>query len=121
MDEQITKNQSNKKLEASAWHKPPPKSDNPLDDMLGELTDDLAQRVSFIIESFFEIEIVIAMLRYSLKEIKGIHAKSKGECPTCNRAVIGEAIAALGRVWHPEHFVCCVDDKEIGQVLFALT
>jgi len=86
LDEQITKNQTNKRIDANVSHK---QSDNPLDDMLGELTDDLASR--------------------------GIHAKSKGECPTCNRAVIGEAIAALGRVWHPEHFVCCVDDKEIGQ------
>ena len=32
---------------------------------------------------------------------KGITAKSKGDCPTCNRPVIGEATAALGKVWHP--------------------
>lgn len=85
LDLQITKNQTAK----DSSNAKVVLTDNPLDDMLGELTGDLAAR--------------------------GIHAKSKGECPTCGRAVIGEAIAALGRVWHPEHFVCCVDDKEIGQ------
>ncbi len=44
LDEQITKNQTNKRLGTNACHK---QSDNPLDDMLGELTDDLASRVMF--------------------------------------------------------------------------
>jgi hypothetical protein len=39
---------------------------------------------------------------------------SKGICPTCNRPVMGEAVAALGKVWHREHFVCTIDDLEIG-------
>lgn len=44
----------------------------------------------------------------------GVTPTSKGTCPTCNRPVMGEAVAALGKVWHREHFVCTIDDKEIG-------
>lgn len=86
LDAQITINKESKKKDENSSKT---NSDNPLDDMLGTLTDDLNAR--------------------------GITAKSKGICPTCKRPVIGEAIAALAKVWHPEHFVCCVDDKEIGQ------
>jgi len=88
LDAQITINKETKKKSEPAAVKGVD-SENPLDEMLGALTDDLSA--------------------------KGIAAKSKGICPTCNRPVIGEAIAALAKVWHPEHFVCCVDDKEIGQ------
>lgn len=78
MDAQITINkETKKKAEPTA-----PKgadSENPLDEMLGALTEDL--------------------------NAKGIAAKSKGICPTCNRPVIGEAIAALAKVWHPGLFL----------------
>ena len=30
----------------------------------------------------------------------GVTPTSKGTCPTCNRPVMGEAVAALGKVWH---------------------
>lgn len=86
LDAQITINKEAKQKDENGTKV---NSDNPLDDMLEHLTGDL--------------------------NAKGITAKSKGECPTCKRPVIGEAIAALGKVWHPEHFVCCVDDREIGQ------
>lgn len=86
LDAQITINKESKKKDENGRNST---SDNPLDDMLGELTGDLNK--------------------------KGITAKSKGTCPTCKKPVIGEAIAALAKVWHPEHFVCCVDDREIGQ------
>jgi len=72
LDAQITINKEAKQKDENA---PKGNSDNPLDDMMELLTGDL--------------------------NAKGITAKSKGECPTCKRPVIGEAIAALGKVWHP--------------------
>ena len=85
------------------------KADNPLDEMFGDM------------------------------EGLGVAMTSKGTCPTCGRPVMGEAVAALGKVWHRgiyeewyngifkkiykkylknisilEHFVCTIDDKEIG-------
>ena len=48
------------------------------------------------------------------RQNSGVTPTSKGTCPTCNRPVMGEAVAALGKVWHREHFVCTIDDKEIG-------
>jgi len=48
----------------------------------------------------------------------GVTPTSKGTCPTCNRPVMGEAVVALGKVWHREHFVCTIDDKEIGNDLY---
>ena len=74
LDAQITINKETKKKSEPVSVKGVA-SENPLDEMLGALTDDLSA--------------------------KGIAAKSKGTCPTCNRPVIGEAIAALAKVWHP--------------------
>eukprot|EP01113_Clastostelium_recurvatum_P001466 TRINITY_DN10597_c0_g1_i2.p1 TRINITY_DN10597_c0_g1~~TRINITY_DN10597_c0_g1_i2.p1 ORF type:complete len:386 (+),score=56.47 TRINITY_DN10597_c0_g1_i2:68-1159(+) len=31
---------------------------------------------------------------------------SQGSCYTCGRPVLGESIQAMGRTFHPEHFVC---------------
>jgi paxillin len=31
---------------------------------------------------------------------------SRGSCAACNRPILGEVISALGRIFHPEHFVC---------------
>jgi len=35
-------------------------------------------------------------------------ALMKSTCGSCNKPILGRAITALGRVWHPEHFVCFV-------------
>jgi len=29
-------------------------------------------------------------------------------CASCNKPILGRSLTALGRLWHPEHFVCCV-------------
>jgi len=30
----------------------------------------------------------------------------KGVCNACRKPIVGRSITAMGRVWHPEHFVC---------------
>ncbi|KAL3078212.1 hypothetical protein niasHS_012099 [Heterodera schachtii] len=44
----------------------------------------------------------------------GIHTIPKGDCASCNQAVIGPVVIALGKMWHPEHFCCahCGDSIE---------
>ncbi|CAK8697134.1 leupaxin-like isoform X2 [Clavelina lepadiformis] len=49
---------------------------------------------------------------------QGIRAASKGNCGACGKPVMGEVTTALGKVWHPEHFVCAVCDEEIGKKTF---
>jgi len=29
-------------------------------------------------------------------------------CASCHKPIVGRSITALGRVWHPDHFVCCI-------------
>uniref|UniRef100_H2ZMC5 LIM zinc-binding domain-containing protein n=1 Tax=Ciona savignyi TaxID=51511 RepID=H2ZMC5_CIOSA len=49
---------------------------------------------------------------------QGIRAASKGICGACGKPVMGEVTTALGKVWHPEHFVCVVCDNDIGTKTF---
>lgn len=49
---------------------------------------------------------------------QGIRANSKGLCHACKKPVMGEVTTALGKVWHPEHFVCAECDQEIGTKTF---
>nr|XP_018670568.1 paxillin isoform X1 [Ciona intestinalis] len=72
----------------------PPKQTNPndLDAMLKDMNTDLVKQ--------------------------GIRAASKGICGACGKPVMGEVTTALGKVWHPEHFVCVVCDNDIGTKTF---
>eukprot|EP01112_Ceratiomyxa_fruticulosa_P004300 TRINITY_DN1478_c0_g1_i2.p1 TRINITY_DN1478_c0_g1~~TRINITY_DN1478_c0_g1_i2.p1 ORF type:complete len:450 (-),score=81.48 TRINITY_DN1478_c0_g1_i2:268-1617(-) len=36
-------------------------------------------------------------------------------CFKCNKAIIGEGIAALGRHYHPDHFICTGCNKPLGK------
>uniref|UniRef100_A0A8C8CFV5 LIM zinc-binding domain-containing protein n=1 Tax=Oncorhynchus tshawytscha TaxID=74940 RepID=A0A8C8CFV5_ONCTS len=89
---------------------PPPQasSGGSLDSMLGLLQSDLTRQ--------------------------GVPTSSKGSCSACQKPVVGQVIdlpfshlcqpkphcagsnvvTALGRVWHPEHFVCSECETELG-------
>lgn len=45
---------------------------------------------------------------------KGVHLRKKGDCAMCNKMIVGQIVTALGRTWHPEHFVCEVCKVELG-------
>jgi len=32
----------------------------------------------------------------------------RSTCASCNKPILGRSLTALGRLWHPEHFVCFV-------------
>ncbi|XP_018582726.1 transforming growth factor beta-1-induced transcript 1 protein-like isoform X1 [Scleropages formosus] len=67
---------------------PPASSGGSLDSMLGLLQSDLSRQ--------------------------GVQTSSKGNCSACQKPVVGQVVTALGRVWHPEHFVCTECEVELG-------
>uniref|UniRef100_A0A3Q3N6F1 Transforming growth factor beta-1-induced transcript 1 protein n=1 Tax=Labrus bergylta TaxID=56723 RepID=A0A3Q3N6F1_9LABR len=67
---------------------PQPSSGGSLDSMLGLLQSDLSRQ--------------------------GVQTSSKGNCSACQKPVVGQVVTALGKVWHPEHFVCSECETELG-------
>ncbi|XP_035827386.1 paxillin isoform X2 [Aplysia californica] len=45
---------------------------------------------------------------------QGVNIKQKGVCAACNKPIVGQVIAALGRTWHVEHFVCAHCEEPLG-------
>lgn len=67
---------------------PAPKPANKLDNMLGSLQSDLNKL--------------------------GVQTVAKGVCGACKKPIAGQVVTAMGRTWHPEHFVCTHCQDEIG-------
>ncbi|XP_026161911.1 paxillin a isoform X2 [Mastacembelus armatus] len=66
----------------------PPKPANKLDNMLGSLQSDLNRL--------------------------GVQTVAKGVCGACKKPIVGQVVTAMGKTWHPEHFVCTHCQEEIG-------
>ncbi|XP_038139219.1 uncharacterized protein pxnb isoform X2 [Cyprinodon tularosa] len=66
----------------------PPTQVNKLDNMLGSLQSDLNKL--------------------------GVQTAAKGVCGACCKPIVGQVVTAMGRTWHPEHFVCTHCQEEIG-------
>eukprot|EP00064_Thunnus_orientalis_P011394 superscaffoldBa00001644_g11425 len=66
----------------------PPTQVNKLDNMLGSLQSDLNKL--------------------------GVQTVAKGVCGACSKPIVGQVVTAMGRTWHPEHFVCTHCQEEIG-------
>ncbi|XP_059145442.1 leupaxin-like isoform X3 [Physella acuta] len=45
---------------------------------------------------------------------QGVNIKQKGVCAACQKSIVGQVIAALGRTWHVEHFVCAHCEEPLG-------
>ncbi|KAI5094889.1 serine/arginine repetitive matrix protein 2-like isoform X4 [Silurus meridionalis] len=44
----------------------------------------------------------------------GVKTVAKGVCGACCKPIVGQVVTAMGRTWHPEHFVCSHCQEEIG-------
>lgn len=66
----------------------PPAPPNKLDNMLGSLQSDLNRL--------------------------GVQTVAKGVCGACRKPIVGQVVTAMGKTWHPEHFVCTHCQEEIG-------
>ncbi|KAM9305049.1 transforming growth factor beta-1-induced transcript 1 protein [Gastrophryne carolinensis] len=64
-----------------------------------------------------DLDSMMVKLQSGLKE-QGIETQSKGLCHSCQRPIAGQVVTALGRVWHPEHFVCTHCKSLIGSTNF---
>ncbi|XP_022661706.1 paxillin-like isoform X2 [Varroa jacobsoni] len=70
-------------------HSTPRPRDSALDSMLGSLREDMNNQ--------------------------GVNAGAgKGCCAACKKPIVGQVVTALGRMWHPEHFVCSHCNQELG-------
>ncbi|XP_030586317.1 paxillin-like [Archocentrus centrarchus] len=80
--------QSNIQSQGKTSPSPAPKPANKLDNMLGSLQSDLNKL--------------------------GVQTVAKGVCGACKKPIAGQVVTAMGRTWHPEHFVCTHCQDEIG-------
>ncbi|KAG7494578.1 paxillin isoform X2 [Solea senegalensis] len=80
--------QSNIQSQGKTSPTAPPKPANKLDNMLGSLQSDLNRL--------------------------GVQTVAKGVCGACKKPIVGQVVTAMGRTWHPEHFVCTHCQDEIG-------
>ncbi|XP_037534520.1 paxillin a [Nematolebias whitei] len=80
--------QSNVQSQGKTSPLAPPKQANKLDNMLGSLQSDLNRL--------------------------GVQTVAKGVCGACKKPIVGQVVTAMGRTWHPEHFVCTRCQEEIG-------
>lgn len=44
----------------------------------------------------------------------GISTIPKGDCAHCGKPIVGQVVIAMGKMWHPEHYVCCECGCELG-------
>ncbi|CAL8337908.1 unnamed protein product [Lota lota] len=80
--------QSNIQSQVKSSTTGPLKPANKLDNMLGSLQSDLNRL--------------------------GVQTVAKGVCGACKKPIVGQVVTAMGRTWHPEHFVCTHCQDEIG-------
>ncbi|XP_026678006.1 leupaxin isoform X2 [Diaphorina citri] len=45
---------------------------------------------------------------------QGVTTTQKGCCSSCDKPIVGQVITALGKTWHPEHFICTHCNQELG-------
>ncbi|XP_041939664.1 transforming growth factor beta-1-induced transcript 1 protein-like isoform X4 [Alosa sapidissima] len=63
------------------------------------------------------LDSMLGLLQSDLSR-QGVPTSSKGNCSACQKPVVGQVVTALGRVWHPEHFVCSECECELGNKNF---
>ncbi|XP_026207746.1 transforming growth factor beta-1-induced transcript 1 protein isoform X1 [Anabas testudineus] len=59
------------------------------------------------------LDSMLGLLQSDLSR-QGVQTSSKGNCSACQKPVVGQVVTALGKVWHPEHFVCTECEAELG-------
>ncbi|KAM7381698.1 hypothetical protein PAMA_012506 [Pampus argenteus] len=59
------------------------------------------------------LDSMLGLLQSDLSR-QGVQTSSKGNCSACQKPVVGQVVTALGKVWHPEHFVCTECETELG-------
>lgn len=48
----------------------------------------------------------------------GVDTTTKGDCGACGRAIVGQVVTAMGKIYHPEHFTCAKCNTQLGNQSF---
>ncbi|XP_061672427.1 paxillin-like isoform X2 [Syngnathoides biaculeatus] len=60
-----------------------------------------------------KLDNMLGSLQSDLNKL-GVQTVAKGVCGACFKPIVGQLVTAMGRTWHPEHFVCTHCQEEIG-------
>ncbi|KAB0365718.1 hypothetical protein FD754_009874, partial [Muntiacus muntjak] len=60
-----------------------------------------------------QLDSMLGSLQSDLNKL-GVATVAKGVCGACKKPIAGQVVTAMGRTWHPEHFVCTHCQEEIG-------
>ncbi|XP_043924519.1 paxillin isoform X1 [Protopterus annectens] len=60
-----------------------------------------------------QLDSMLGSLQSDLNKL-GVTTVAKGVCGACKKPIAGQVVTAMGRTWHPEHFVCTHCLEEIG-------
>ncbi|KAM9743753.1 paxillin isoform 2-T2 [Menidia menidia] len=60
-----------------------------------------------------KLDNMLGSLQSDLNKL-GVQTVAKGVCGACTKPIVGQVVTAMGRTWHPEHFVCSHCQEEIG-------
>ncbi|OBS63421.1 hypothetical protein A6R68_07975 [Neotoma lepida] len=59
------------------------------------------------------LDTMLGLLQSDLSR-RGVPTQAKGLCGSCNKPIAGQVVTALGRAWHPEHFLCSGCSTTLG-------
>lgn len=65
-----------------------------------------------------ELDSLLKDLNQQLNGMVNDSPYSKGTCWTCKQAILGEVVTAVGKTFHPEHFVCGNCRNPLGSGVF---
>ncbi|NXC45918.1 PAXI protein, partial [Penelope pileata] len=60
-----------------------------------------------------QLDTMLGTLQFDLNKL-GVATVAKGVCGACKKPIAGQVVTAMGKTWHPEHFVCTHCQEEIG-------
>ncbi|XP_040272444.1 paxillin isoform X2 [Bufo bufo] len=60
-----------------------------------------------------QLDNMLGSLQSDLNKL-GVATVAKGVCGACKKPIAGQVVTAMGKTWHPEHFVCTHCQEEIG-------
>ncbi|KAM5238409.1 paxillin isoform 1-T1 [Ctenodactylus gundi] len=60
-----------------------------------------------------QLDSMLGSLQSDLNKL-GVATVAKGVCGACRKPIAGQVVTAMGKTWHPEHFVCTHCQEEIG-------
>lgn len=83
----------------------------------GGVTENRTTTATKEIRNLGNLENIIGSIEIEMNK-QGLESLAKGSCFSCKKAIVGQVITALGRSYHPEHFVCAYCKQELGERTF---